>query len=232
MASRPGNFRQPLCRTTPGGGPSGDDRCSVAAPSGSAPSRRPDDPRHRPPALRRGARPADHLPARPRAARLDRRRRPVRGPDLPADLPRPLRHPAAARQRRPAGDPRRRRHGTVRRAAGGVARAVHPLGRLPRHAEPVLAGERARRHLRGDRAAVREHRRRDLRPGRGDDGPARLPAAGAAAAVRHRGAGHHGRPVRRPGPPRGHPRRRRGVDPRAADLPSRPLPGAGPARLA
>ena len=35
--------------------------------------------------------------------------------------------------------------------------------------------------------------------------PARLPAAGAAAAVRHRGAGHHGRPLRRPGPPRGHP---------------------------
>ena len=59
---------------------------------------------------------------------------------------------------------------TVGRAAGGLAGAVHPLGRLPRHAEPVLAGERARRDLRRDRAAVRGHRRRDLRPGRGDAG--------------------------------------------------------------
>ena len=32
-------------------------------------------------------------------------------------------------------------------------------------------------------------------------------------ALRHRGAGHHRRPVRRPGPPRGHPRRRRGRRP-------------------
>ena len=36
-----------------------------------------------------------------------------------------------------------------------------------------------------------------------------LPAAGAAGAVRHRGAGHHRRPVRRPRAPRGDPRRRR-----------------------
>ena len=83
----------------------------------------------------------------------------------------------------PLETPRRRRHGTGRRAAGGLAGAVHPLGRLPRDAEPVLAGERARRHLRGDRAAVRGHRRRDLRPGRRDAAPTRLPAAGAAASA-------------------------------------------------
>ena len=123
----------------------------------------------RPPAVRRGPRPADHLPARPRAARVDRRRRPVRRPDVPADLPGPLRHAAAARRRGAAG----------RLGAGGTplppdgARAAwralceHWVG-VPRHAEPVLAGERARRDLRGHRAPVRGHRRRDLRPDRGE----------------------------------------------------------------
>ena len=43
---------------------------------------------------------------------------------------------------------------------------MRALGRLPRHAEPLLAGERAGRHLRRDRAAVRGDRRRDLRPDR------------------------------------------------------------------
>ena len=107
-----------------------------------------------------------------------------------------------------AGEPRRRRHAAHgRRVPGGLAGAVHPLGRLPRDAEPVLVGERARRDLRGDRAPVRGHRRHDLRPGRRNAAPARLPAPRAAGPLRHRGAGHHRRPGRRPGPPRGHPRR-------------------------
>ncbi len=172
---------------------------------------RPDDPRDRPPALRAGAGPADHLPARPRAAGVDRRRRPVRRPDVPADLPGPLRHAAAARARGAAGSTRRRRHPARRRTAPG-----RPGGRCATH-WVAFRGTPSRFWLESElgeifgvtvrpSAATADAiydqiaeilQRPDFRP------------AGAAAALRHRGAGHHRRPLRRPGPPRRDPRRRR-----------------------
>ncbi len=51
-------------------------------------------------------------------------------------------------------------------------------------------------------------------------------------ALRHRGAGHHRRPVRRPRRPRPAARRPGVRAPGAADLPARPLPRAGRRRLA
>ena len=95
-----GNFRQPLDARRPAADHRAMTDAALHLAPGPAAPRRPDDPRHRPPALRRGARPADHLPARARAAGVDRRGHPVRRSDVAADLPGPLRHPAAARQRR------------------------------------------------------------------------------------------------------------------------------------
>ena len=62
-----------------------------------------------------------------------------------------------------------------------------------------------------DRPAGRRDRRRRLRPGRRLPGPAGVPAARPLRALRHRPAGHHRRPVRRPRrPPPARPRTRRG----------------------
>ena len=160
---------------------------------------------------------------------------PFGDPTSPADLPRPLRHPAAAR-----------RTASRWRPSAPAARPLTPDG--PRAAwralcthwdafrgtpEPVLAGERARRHLRGDRAAVRRHRRRDLRPGR------RRRCAGPTSG-RGRCCERFGIEVLAttddPCDDLAHHAAIRDdaavVDPRAADLPARPLPRAGPRRLA
>ena len=59
----------------------------------------------------------------------------------------------------------------------------------------------------------------------------RLPASRAVRAVRDRGAGHHGRPGRRPVRARRAGRRPDLRGPGHPDLPPRPLPGAGAARL-
>ena len=99
---------------------------------------------------------ADHQPARPRRRAGARRRPAVRRPDDAAGEPGPLRHPAAARQRRPARRARRRRGRTARRAvARGVAAALRALAGLPRDAGALLARERAGRDLRRRAAARR-----------------------------------------------------------------------------
>ena len=219
-------------RTTPGGGPSGDDRCSVAAPSGPAPPGRADDPRHRPPALRRGRATCRSSPrtgtcrptGSPTTSRSATRPRLLISPDHYVTR---LLHANGV----PLDEPRRRRHAAHRRTGRGAAwRALcTALGRLPRHAEPVLAGERARRHLRGDRAAVRRDRRRDLRPGRRR--PCAGPTSGRARCCSASASRCWPRPTTRADDLAHHAAIRDdadGLDPGAADVPPRPLPRAGP----
>ena len=110
-------------------------------------------------AVRGGARPADHLPARPRRPAAAARRRAVRGPGQPVRDAGPLRDPAAARQRGPAGRARRGPQAARRgRGPRGLAAALLALGRLPRHAGAVLAGGGAGRDLRRHGAPVRPRR--------------------------------------------------------------------------
>ena len=168
---------------------------------GPAAARRPGGPGDRPAAVRRGARPADHLPARARRPAAAGRRHAVRRPDQPARHARPLRHPAAARQRR-------RRWTSSAWAAGRCPRPrpAQAWRLLCAHWDvfrgtpvPLLAGERAGRHLRRHRAARRRRpptRSTTRSPSGWPTGRYRPRAL--LRAVRHRGAGHHRRPVRRP----------------------------------
>ena len=95
-------------------------RVVTGAPSRPAPSRRPGGPG----IARRLYEAVRTCRSSPRTAtsRDSARGRPVRGPGLAADLPRPLRHPAAARQRRPA-----RTLGVGRRDLEADARAAWRL---------------------------------------------------------------------------------------------------------
>ena len=109
-----------------------------------------------------------------------------------------------------------------------MAAAVRALGRLPRHAGALLAGGGA-----GATSSTSRCARRRRRPTRSTTSwpsgwrPDAYRPAGAVRAVPHRGAGHHRRPVRRPG----RPRRARGrpdlVGAGDPDLPPGPLPRAG-----
>ena len=105
--------------------------------------------------------------------------------------------------------------------------AVRELEDLPRDAGPFLARRPAPRHLRRAAAAERRDGGRHLRPGGGGARLAGLPAPGALRPLRYRGAGHHRRPLRRPGGAR-IPARRSHLDrPGRADLPPGPQPRAG-----
>ena len=76
-----------------------------------------------------------------------------------------------------------------------------------------------------------DDRRRHLRPDRRLSRVAGVPAARPVREVRHRGARHHRRPVRRPGRPPVPARRPDLERPGDADLPTRPVPRAGVADL-
>ena len=155
----------------------------------------------RAPALRRGARPAGHLAARPRRPAAAARRRAVPGPGDPVRHARPLRDPAAAR--RAACRSTRSASGRARspRTASRAVwrRAVRALGRLPRHAGALLA----RGGAGGDLRRVGCGRRRETADAIYDQLAERLaqdayrPRA-LYERFRHRGARHHRRPVRRP----------------------------------
>ena len=188
------------------GGPSAMTGCSVAPASRPAAARRPGDPRHRPPALRRGARPADHLPARARRPRVAGRRRPVRATRRRCSSPPTTTSPGCCtRTGVPLDDARRRRR---RRSTERGPRAAWRL--LCEHwaafrGTPVrfwleseladIFGVTVRPSADTADAIYDQVAERLRRP--------RLPAAGAARALRHRGAGHHRRPRRRPRRTRG-----------------------------
>ena len=113
------------------------DAAPVSHP-GPAAAGRPGGARDRAAAVRSGARPADHLPARPRRRReWLARRHPVRRPDHPARHPGPLRHPAAARQRRrrwtTSASATRRRLAEPRARAAWRLLCAH-WAAVPRHA--------------------------------------------------------------------------------------------------
>ena len=171
---------------------------------GPGPAGRPGGPRDRPPALpqHRGA-PA-RLHARPRRGGRPGRRPAVRRPRTAPGRPRPLRDAHARLAGRLAGAARRppgRRRPDGDRLPADLAAVLQPLAPLPRHALALLARARARRGVRRDRAAERGERRSDLRPDRGHDRRARVPPAGPARPVPHRGTRHDRRRHVRPRPP-------------------------------
>ena len=110
---------------------------------------------------------------------------------------------------------------------------MRALGRLPRHAGPLLARGRAGGDLRRRRRARRRRppTRSTTSSPRGSAEDAYRPRA-LFERFRHRGPGHHRRPVRRPRRARRAGRRPDLVRPGDPDLPARPLPRAGAARLA
>ncbi len=162
---------------------------------------RPHDASDRARAVRRGPRPADHLPARPRPAAVAGRRRPVQRPHVAAAHPRPLRDPAAARPGRLARRPRRGQGTSLTDAQKREAFRLLCTHWKAYRGTPVkfwLEAELV--DVFGvDVVPVRGDRRRDLRHA----SPAALvtpdvPAPRPVRTVRHRGARHHRRPVRRP----------------------------------
>ena len=192
----------------------------------------PRHPRDRSPALRSRGAAADRLAPRSRAPQVAGRRRALLGPDEPARRPRPLRLPPAPRAGRAARGPRRRWPAAHRRRLPTrLAPARRALAGLPRDAQPLLDGQRARRRLRRHRATRARERRRDLRPHRRGHRRPGLPAARAHGPLRHRGPRDDGRPGGRPPRPPDPARRPRLRPARRPDVPPGPLPRAGPRRL-
>ena len=181
-------------------------------------------------AVRRGPGPADPLAARSRRRPAAGRRRPVPRPGQPAGHARPLRDPAAARRRGPARRPGRRARDRlpetrVPRRSGGCCARTGTCSAAPRRATgsrpswPTSSASTVRPSAQTADALYDQIAERlakdDYRPAR----PVR--------AVRHRGAGHDRRPVRRPGRARGPGRGPRLPRPGAPDVPAGPVPGAG-----
>ena len=116
--------------------------------------------------------------------------------------------------------------------ASGVAAAVRALATSSAAPRCGTGSTANSSEIFGDHgAAERRQRGRDLRPDQRPPGRGRLPAAGPAGPIRHRGAGHHRRPGRRPRRACGARRRPRLPDPGDPDLPAGPVPGTGAGRL-
>ena len=159
---------------------------------------------------------------------------PFADPASPVGDARPLRDPAAARQRGPAGRARRRAAASSPRprrarcggcsARTGTSTAARPSGTGWRRSWPRSSRCRCAPPPQTADAIYDQVADRLAKDA--------LPAAGAVRAVPHPGAGHHRRPVRRPVRAR-RPGRRPDLH-RAGhpDVPARPLPGARPARVA
>ena len=154
--------------------------------------------RDRAAALRRRARSADRLAARPHRSALVRRERAVRQSGPAFRHARPLHLPHALQPGREAGGPRRapsRRRSGRERPAKDLAPVRRALSSVPRHADAPVARPRLRDAVRPDRAPERRQRRPHYDAIDAAPEDAGLPAARAVRALQHRGRSR--RPSRR-----------------------------------
>ena len=175
----------------------GGHRCpALAAAPGPVASLRPRRPRDRATAVRRGPRAADHLPARSRRPPTAARRRAVPRSGHAVRHPRPLRDPAAARQRSRAGRARRGPRARCARrrparcggccARTGTSTAARRCATGSSPSWPTSSTSTLRPSAETADAIYDQHRRAA--------GHRRLPPPRALRAVQDRGAGHHRRP--------------------------------------